>query len=290
MFSRLSHWIPHISVVLIVLLVIGDFFWIRSGYRQYREEAEEPPDTLVCGISQRSLAAGEMPDNFLAGHDDRVVVDSVDYPWSAIGVVYTPSSQCSGVLVEDDLVLTAGHCFPGFQEGRIEASDVWFLAGVSRREALAEVRAQAIAVSPSFVPDRPGHPETDWAFVRLQDPLGEEVGTIPIADPRAAALALRDEQPLIQAGYSTDRPFDLTANFGCTASLVGATGWFTHSCDVLPGDSGSPIMAEIDGGPQVVGVTTDIYCLGNRGADGGAGASVAAFGAAPRALNASRPR
>lgn len=279
MYARLSHWIPHISVVLIVVLVIGDFFWIRSGYRQYREETEEPDETLVCGISQRSLAAGRMPANFLAGHDDRVLVDSVDYPWSAIGVVFTPSSQCSGVLVEDDVVLTAGHCFPGLQEGTLATSDVWFLAGVNRQEALTEARAEAIAIGPQFVPDRPGRPETDWAFVRLQAPLGEEVGTIPIAAPLAADRALHEQQSLIQAGYSTDRPFDLTAHFGCTAALVG-DGWFTHDCDVLPGDSGSPIMAEIDGRLQVVGITTDIYCLGDRGADGGAGASVATFNSA----------
>ena len=130
---RLRDWIPHAAVVLIVVLAIGDIYLIRSGYQQYRDEAELPLGELVCGISQASLASGAIPANFLGGADDRVRIDSADYPWSAIGVVFTPESQCTGVLVGERLVLTAGHCFPGLMQGSSELSEIWFLAGVSDR-------------------------------------------------------------------------------------------------------------------------------------------------------------
>jgi V8-like Glu-specific endopeptidase len=272
----LDYW-PHAAVVLIVVLAIGDVILIRSGFQQYRDEAELPPGELVCGISHESLASGRIPANFLGGRDDRVRVDGADHPWSAIGVVFTPASQCSGTLIGDRLVLTAGHCFPGLAEGRYDASDVWFLAGVTDRSAAAESRAEKIYISPGFREGQAGRPQADWALVLLDRPLGDEVGTLAVADPAVADAALASGARLVQAGYSADQPFHLTAHIGCSATILGDQGWFTHDCDVLPGDSGSPIMAEIDGVPQLVGVTTDIFCIGSRGADGGAAAAVAAF-------------
>jgi protease YdgD len=280
---RLREAWPYAAVALIIVLAVGDVILIRSGYQQYRDEAELPPGELVCGISQASLAAGDIPENFLGGRDDRERVDSTDWPWSAIGVVYTQASQCSGALVGARLVLTAGHCFPGLAEGRIEASDVWFLAGVTERDALAESRAEAVHVSPGFREGQVGRPQTDWAFVLLADDIGSEVGFLPVAAPVAADTAIADE-PLTQAGYSVDQPFDLTAHVGCSASALGGQGWFTHDCDVLPGDSGSPVLAEVEGSLQLVGIVTDIFCRGSRGADGGAAAGVAAFGEALRRL------
>lgn len=271
----LGHWTPHAAVALIVVLAVGDVLLIRSGYQQYRDEAEQPPDELVCGISQQSLASGAIPANFLGGSDDRTPVESTEFPWSAIGVVYTPESQCTGVLVGESLVLTAGHCFPGLSEGRSDVSDVWFLAGVTNRSALAETRADAVHISPNFREGQRGRPQNDWAFIELNSSIGDEAGFLPIALPAAAGAALA-RQRLTQAGYSTDRPFDLTAHFGCSATHVDDDGWFTHDCDVLPGDSGSPILATVDGQTQVVGLVTDIFCLGNRGALGGAAAGIEA--------------
>ena len=273
---RVTGWMPYIAVALIVVLFVGDLFLIRSGYQQYRDEADQPPDELVCGISQRSLADGQMPENFLGGHDDRQRVDSDAFPWSAIGVVYTPGSQCTGALVGEKMVLTAGHCFPGLATGIIDTSDIWFLAGATSDGVVAESRAARVMISPTFDPNREWLPRTDWALVELDDPIGSTAGIIPVADPVQAEIALRSGE-LAQAGYSTDQPFDLTANIGCDAAHVDRGGWFMHSCDVLPGDSGSPILAEIGGMSQLVGITTNIYCRGSRGADGGAAASVSAF-------------
>lgn len=280
---RWQHWIPHAAVVLIIVLAVGDAFLIRSGYQQYRDEAELPYGERVCGISRESLASGLIPANYLGGSDDRVLVDSATYPWSAIGVVYTPESQCTGVLVDDAVVLTAGHCFPGLEDGRFEVSDIWFLAGVTRDDVLAESRASSLLVSPSYNAALAGRPEADWAFLTLDDALGQDVGSVPVAAPGVARAAL-DSAPLTQAGYSVDQPFDLSAHLGCSAVTVGPRGWFTHDCDVLPGDSGSPIMAQFEGQMTLVGLTTDIFCLGDRGADGGAAASVDAFAGAFRAL------
>ena len=281
---RWQHWIPHVAVVLIIVLAVGDVFLIRSGYQQYRDEAELPFSERICGISRESLASGLIPANYLGGSDDRVRVDSAAYPWSAIGVVYTPESQCTGVLVGDSVVLSAGHCFPGLEEGRFDVSDIWFLAGVTRDDVQAESRVRSVLLSPTYNAALAGRPEADWAFLTLDDALGQEVGSIPVAAP-AAARAVLETEPLTQAGYSVDQPFDLSAHRGCSAVTVGPRGWFTHDCDVLPGDSGSPIMAELDGRMTLVGLTTDIFCLGDRGADGGAAASVDAFDSAFRALS-----
>ena len=105
----------------------------------------------------------------------------------------------------------------------------------------------------------------DWAFLVLEEPIGEIAGTMRVASIDGAELARRLAAGLLsavnQAGYSGDSPHKLTAHEGCAITDVFDDGTFFHDCDAIDGDSGSPIfVADAEGeGFTVLGIMSATY-------------------------------
>lgn len=212
----------------------------------------------------------------IKGDDDRRYVAANLFPWSAIGRLRKPDgSICTGALVAAAVVVTAAHClWDEAADGWIDAVDLTFTTAVG---SFAE--RSSFATSYDISSRYRGHGDLsltnsahDWALLHLDKALGEATGTLGLLPLDTASMArLADEEPLVmQAGFSADRPDDLTAHIGCRILGWGAPGLLAHDCDALRGDSGSPVFAWVDGAFRILGVHVSTFREGRPGVYGGA--------------------
>jgi protease YdgD len=191
------------------------------------------------------------------GRDDRVSVTSRSYPWSAIGRIEYQDANgenyiCTGTLVKSDIVLTNAHCVVD-PETQTAYQNLQFAPNLIDGKLQAESdRTTAIeAWLGTDFSDRNEHPHPDdWAFLKLEQPLGETYGTIGWRSLPLSVLIENPEQ-FIMVGYSGDFPTD---NPGATAgvhegcSILGSLedDVLRHNCDTFGGSSGGPILGILD--------------------------------------------
>ena len=184
----------------------------------------------------------------IQGADDRQIVEEETYPWQSIGRVnFGGRGHCTGVLIGPSEVLTAKHCLEVRNRPLSYPllSKIHFLAGYKRGVYVATSPARSIRVRSetgvqSTLPN-------DWAIITLMRPLGSKLGYLSV-EPFDAEQWARDRNSgyvYTQAGYSRDRSHVLTRHTDCKIRGFAKKGTlFTHYCDAIQGDSGSPIMAK----------------------------------------------
>jgi uncharacterized protein len=220
------------------------------------------------------------------------VVDPSTWPASGIGVVtsagFSKRGWCTGTLVAPRIVLTAAHCL---MIG-IEPGNVHFLLGLNKGTPASSSTAERLIVAKDFVPsmnrdkvspafDSPA----DWALIVLKDavPARPVVTKVMTSEElKAATLA----GTISEIGYGQERPYSPTAQRKCHANLGNAKGLLIIQCLANFGYSGSPILAEINGIPTVVGILSASY----EETGIGLGASASQFEAAIRDLVAAEAR
>lgn len=238
----------------------------------------------------------------IIGDDNRVMLDSGQWPWSAVGRVNrTWGGYCTGTLVAPDVVLTAEHCLFDARTRRwIKPTELHFLAGYRRGGYLFHATVKRI-VAPMTPPPRQGSvaaegwPADDWALLVLNDAAA--VAPIPVKALAEGKMAGGDGEPprVMRAGYGQDRPYLLSLDDDCTVKAQLAEGRvLNHTCDALPGDSGSPLLVRSGEEVFVIGVTSGVAQIGTvqQGMAVGAAAFLAALRELdqPGAADDARPR
>jgi V8-like Glu-specific endopeptidase len=159
-------------------------------------------------------------------------------------------ADCSGTLVDDDLVVTAGHCFtaPGADAGASGASTCQNTRFVFRFYYEAQGRLATITTADVFScaeiitsVDRmnPDGTRQDYAVVRLDRSAAPRFTPARIARTNAPA---RDGQSITVIGFGSGIPAKIDSG-GTVVDLRGDSGdYFNVNTDTFSGNSGSGVF------------------------------------------------
>ncbi|MEI7482159.1 MAG: serine protease [Elusimicrobiota bacterium] len=172
---------------------------------------------------------------------------------------------CSGTLVGEDLVLTAGHCI----KSKASCQNRAFVFGYALRAAGEPVTLRAgaddvyycskivkLMFEKTTVPNSDGQPQTiygqDFALIKLDRKV---IGRQPLAVNRAGGIS--EGAPVVSMGYPLGLPLKFSQTGTVFKPVDNGNAYFTTNLDTFGGNSGSPVFNAVTGLMEGVAVRAD---------------------------------
>ncbi len=146
------------------------------------------------------------------------------------------AATCSAVLVDDDVIVTAGHCVRADEDCR----GLRFVFGYRWvAGALAPIQPGDVHACREVIARRRDPPEAtprlDYAFVRLDRPVTRLAGAIRVADPIATAT-------VTTIGHPLGLPMKIDGGGHVVDARSAEGDFFVTTADAFRGSSGSAVL------------------------------------------------
>lgn len=185
-------------------------------------------------------------------------------PLSAVGVLeLAGDTLCTASVVGRDIVLTAAHCLFA-EDGRSRAVRRFRIGTVTAGAEAgiwAEARVIARRISESFDPqrfrDESSIDSADWALLRLDKPIGDQTGIVPVRVLAAAELErfkAGGAQRFVIIGYGSSQGRHAVVHAACPMLEWWDDHTYTHGCASVSGDSGAPNLWQEEGTYKIIGL------------------------------------
>ena len=156
--------------------------------------------------------------------------------------LYEPTAAfCSGTLVDDDLVLTAGHCVTN-RKGCKDTRFVFRYAMASASSMYGVTEADVFACAD--IVTRVETSTLDYAIIRLDRPATPRFSPAPV---RKGADAVALDSPLLVIGCPSGIPFKLEGSGWVRDNRASALDYFVANTDTFGGNSGSGVYLQDTG-------------------------------------------
>jgi len=180
----------------------------------------------------------------------RIVRYAVDGTWSPAGTTLgfahnlcpgeryasqISASFCSGTLIDDDLVLTAGHCVTASTCPDVEFVFDYLYASASTLETITDDDVYGCQT----VVARRLDPSLDYAIIQLDRPV---VGRVPAVVDREYNVETDDG--LTAIGFPNGTPAKIADNGRVVDDRSARFDWFMATLDTFGGNSGSGVFAD----------------------------------------------
>jgi V8-like Glu-specific endopeptidase len=210
-----------------------------------RQDVYAHPDAQLRARAQQSTVA-----LMLASSINTTNPDNVTFSYQSLGSAYNlctterfrsdpTAAYCSGTLVDDDLVLTAGHCITTSGE----CADTRFVFNYYRptSSTLQTVTTADIFSCKSVVIRQRSVVNglnMDFALIRLDRPATPRFTPAPV---RTSTAALSSGQNVAVIGSGSGIPFKLDSSGSVRDGRASALDYFVATTDTFGGNSGSAV-------------------------------------------------